>query len=106
MNEAMTYQPLAPEVLQTLRHLDACALANAIQTLHQRLTDGLRNQLRFDLADYKGFSAVCGHRALSIVASPIKSVIPGSWTTVHCVSGLYSFIAAAVLAVFSPKLRW
>jgi 4-hydroxy-4-methyl-2-oxoglutarate aldolase len=37
MNEAMTPQPLAPKVLEALRHLDACTLANAIETLHQRL---------------------------------------------------------------------
>ncbi len=37
MNGKMTHQPLAPEVFEALRHLDACTLANAIETLHQRL---------------------------------------------------------------------
>jgi len=29
--------PLAPEQLESLRHLDACTLANAIETFHERL---------------------------------------------------------------------
>jgi 4-hydroxy-4-methyl-2-oxoglutarate aldolase len=45
MNEPMTHQPLAPEVLEALRHLDACTLANAIETFHQRLrNEGFADQ--------------------------------------------------------------
>ena len=31
--------PLTPEQLEALRRLDACTLANAIETFHERLRD-------------------------------------------------------------------
>ena len=45
------------------------------------------------------------HGVFPFGSPAFNSVIPGSWTTIHRESGLYSFIAAAILAVFSPKLR-
>ena len=31
--------PMAPEQLEALRRLDACTIANAIETFHERLRD-------------------------------------------------------------------
>ena len=67
-------------------------------------THGLMSN-HFSSGGRDGKASSGGYRAGCVSAFSFKPVIPGSETIVQCASGLYDFIAVAILAVFSPRLR-
>ncbi len=86
--------PLTPEQLEALRRLDACTLANAIETFHERL----RNEGFIDHTVrclFPRLQPMVGYAATVKIRGSAPPTADGTYPRRHRLVGLYPFRARA-----------